>query len=179
MTLAGPKPPAPEPLEKVFLALRTDIFNVPDEHITLKYFNKTSMGNVVNLVDDLAPYIPTEIELNGFANYKAGQMFYEVALVDRFKNPPLWVHTTLPHITLRSGNGPLSNATFEPAIYGEKHEIVTQIHLGKKVKGKIRWMPIDAYNLNSPLKGLAKIKTEWNQLMEEANGQPDILFHAF
>ena len=162
--------PNPQHLEKVFLALRTDIFNVPDEHITLKYFNKTTMGSVVNIVDDLVDYIPTEIELNGFANYRAGQMFYEVALVDRFKNPPLWVHTTMPHITIRKSQGPLSNATFEPNFYGTIHEIVSQISLGKKVKGKIVWMPIEGYATTG--KGLATIKSEWNQLIEEAqNGK--------
>jgi hypothetical protein len=159
-----------EPLEKVFLALRTDIFNVPDEHITLKYFKSASMGQIVRIVDDLAAYIPTEIELNGFANYRAGQMFYEVALVDRFKNPHLWAHTTLPHITIRKSQGPLSNATFEPAFYGTIHEIVTQIYLGKTVKGKVRWMPIETYNLNGSVMGLAGIKAEWDRIMEEAIG---------
>jgi len=158
------------PLEKVFLALRTDIFNVPDEHITLKYFKTASMGQVVNIVDDLAEFIPTEVELNGFANYRAGQMFYEVALVDRFKNPGLWVHTTLPHITIRKSPGPISNATFEPAFYGTIHEIITQIYLGKTVKGKVHWMPIETYRTNGSVKGLTKIKAEWNRIMEEANG---------
>lgn len=155
-------------LEKVFLALRTDIFNVPDEHITLKYFNHTRMGEVVNIVDDLAPYIPTEIEINGFANYRAGQVFYEVALIDRFKNPPLWQHTTMPHITIRKSQGPVSCATYVPDFYGTIHEIVAQIHLGKKVKGKIVWMPIPAYNLTGSVKGLGRIKSEWNALIEEA-----------
>jgi len=158
------------PLEKVFLGLRTDIFNVPDEHITLKYFNRASLSQIVNIVDDLAPYIPTEIEINGFANYRAGQMFYEVALVDRFKNPSLWQHTTMPHITIRKSQGPLSNATFEPAIYGTVHEIVSQIYLGKKVKGKMIWMPIDTYAAG-PIHGIAKIRQDWNNLMEEANGE--------
>lgn len=153
-------------LEKVFLALRTNIFNVPDEHITLKYYKEVNFGRILTEADDLEPYVPTEIKIDGFANYRSGQMFYEVAMVNRFDNPHLWVHTTFPHITLRSSNGPLSNATFVPEIYGTVHEIIDQIHLGKKVKGKLRWFPISQY-LASGM-SISQIRQSFDTIMEAA-----------
>lgn len=146
-------------LEKVFLALRTNYFGdmVQDEHITLKYFQKAEFANVIGDAQNLEPHVPTEISLNGMANWQAGNMYYEGALVNQFENPELFRHTTMPHITIRKSDRPLSNATFVPEFYDR--EIVDTIWLGKKVKGSIKWMPVDKRDFTA-------MKINWRHLIE-------------
>lgn len=144
-------------VEKVFLALRTNTFNVDDEHITLKYFRQVDFLTLIHTASELSPYVPTEVRINGFANYKTDAMHYEVAMVDHFCNPNLFKHTRFPHITLRKSSGPISNATFVPEVYGESAEIIDKIHVGKKLKGKIVWMPVNDQSI-------AKLKEYWNKI---------------
>ena len=148
-------------VEKVFLALRTNTFNVDDEHITLKYFRHVDFITLIHIASELSPYVPTEVRINGFANYKTDAMHYEVAMVDHFTNPHLFKHTRFPHITLRKSSGPISNATFVPEVYGESAEIIDKISVGKKVKGKIVWMPVDSRPMN-------KLKLHWIRLTGES-----------
>jgi len=129
-------------MEKVFLALRTNVFGdmVEDEHITLKYWGTTDLSSVVNHAKRLMPYVPTAVRLNGFANWTNQGMFYEVALVDAWDNPLLYSGVRTPHITIRKSNKPLSNATFIPEIYGVDMEVAGSLWIGKKIKGKINWV---------------------------------------
>lgn len=134
----------PMKLEKVFIALRTDFFGDEDEHITLQYFHKADFNHVIGRAKTLREYVPTEIELNGFANWKGSgeRAYYEVALVNAFENPFLFKNVRTPHITLRMSGGPISNATFDPRYYGSK-QIADQLWLGKKSRGKFIWFPIE------------------------------------
>lgn len=129
-------------VEKVFLALRTNVFGalVEDEHITLKYWGSTDMDAVLAHAKRLSPYVPTAVRLNGFANWTNQGMFYEVALVDAWDNPLLYSGVRTPHITIRKSNKPLSNATFIPEIYGVDMEVAGSLWIGKKFKGKINWV---------------------------------------
>ena len=129
-------------LEKVFLALRTDVFGdlVEDEHITLKYWAKTDLLAVTRLAKALKGYVPTEIRMNGFPNWTNAGMFYGVALVDAWSNPILYSGVRTPHITIRKSNKPLTNATFIPEIYGVDMEVAGSLWIGKKIKGKINWV---------------------------------------
>jgi hypothetical protein len=143
-------------LHKVFLALRTDFFDVEDEHITLRYFESVQLGRLMMIADHLDKFVPTTIRLNGFSNWEHGGIFYEVALVDAWENPNLFAHVRTPHITLRKSDKPLSNPTFVPEIYGQKFEVLDRLWLGKKVKGKLQWMPVNTKDLdvmNSALHG--------------------------
>jgi len=132
-------------LNKVFLALRTDFFGdlVEDEHITLKYFHEVEFNYLVKYGMALDPLVPTEVRLNGFANWTADGKFYEVALVDSWDNPALYAGVRTPHITIRKSDKPLTNATFVPEIYGVKVELIDRLWVGKKTKGKIAWMPLN------------------------------------
>lgn len=132
-------------VKNVFLALRTNFFGemVEDEHITLKYFGEVTFDGLVKYARILDQYVPTEIQLNGFANWTAERMFYEVGLVNSFGNPLLFSGVRTPHITIRKSDKPLSNATFVPDIYGVKIELIDRLWLGKKVKGKLQWMQVD------------------------------------
>lgn len=148
-------------VNKVFLALRTDFFGdmVEDEHITLKYFHEVDFNYLVKYAGAMDSLIPTEIRLNGFANWTADSMFYEVALVDSWLNPTLWTGVRTPHITIRKSNKPLSNATFVPEVYGVKVDLIDRLWLGKKVKGKIMWMPFNTNDIH------LNIKDNWNELV--------------
>ena len=132
-------------VKNVFLALRTDFFGdqVEDEHITLKYYGHESFNKVIEDARILDQYVPTQIHLNGFANWVSAGIHYEVALVESFGNPALWTKVRTPHITIRKSNKPLSNATFVPEVYGVDVELIDRLWLGKKVRGHIRWMPVD------------------------------------
>jgi hypothetical protein len=141
-------------LEKVFLALRTDYFGVEDEHMTLKYFNSVNFAGLIHIASELSPYVPTALKLNGFANYQTNGVHYEVAMVDFFDNPHLYQYTRFPHITIRKSDKPLSCATFVPEIYGTEIKIIDTIYLGKKIKGKIVWMPVDSRSLHT-------LKNQW------------------
>lgn len=130
-------------INKVFIAIRTDIFNVPDEHITVAYFEKASIAKLVSAAEELRRYVPTDIQVNGFANWRAPNGSHmEVALIDAFKNPLLFRHVRTPHITIRRSNGPLSNATFVPQLFGEV-QTVDSLWVGKNVMGKMQWLKIE------------------------------------
>lgn len=134
------------PIRKVFLALRTDFFGdlVEDEHITLRYFDSVLLSDLVRHAEWLDKTVPSTIKLNGFANWQASGMFYEVALVDWWENPALYAGVRTPHITIRKSNKPLSNATFVPDFYGQKIQLIDRLWVGKKIKGKIQWVPVKA-----------------------------------
>lgn len=131
------------PMSKVFIALRPNFFNFEDEHITLKYFDKAKLWEVMDAAMRLRKFVPTEVRINGFANWRGmGDSFYEVALIDPFANPRLFQEIRTPHVTIRKSGGPLSNATFDPQYFGES-QIVDSLWVGKKSKGKFIWVPIE------------------------------------
>lgn len=133
-------------IDKVFLALRTEFFGdlVEDEHITLRYFDTVLLADLVRHAAWLDRYVPSTVKLNGFANWTSAGMFYEVGLVDAWENPALFANVRTPHITIRKSNKPLSNATFIPDIYGVEVQIMDRLWVGKKIKGKIEWVPLRA-----------------------------------
>ena len=155
----GNRPPQPR-IKKVFLALRTNFFGdyVEDEHITLKYFNSTPFTDLIHYGRELSAHVPTQIQLDGFANWTNQGMFYEVALVDAFQNPRLFDFVRTPHITIRKSDKPLSNATFEPSFYGTP-DLIDTLWVGKKVRGKFLWMPVDS-------RPIVELRNEWRDLNE-------------
>ena len=130
-------------VSKVFIALKTNFFGKPDEHITLAYYNKIGWKDLNYNAHFLQRFVPTEVQLNGFANWVSpGNMHHEVALVNAFENPLLYKNVRTPHITLNISNKPLGNATFIPELFGQK-EIIEHIHVGKKIGGKLIWFPVE------------------------------------
>lgn len=145
-------------IKKVFLGLRTNFFGdlVEGEHITLKYFHDTTFADLIHYGRELSQHVPTEITLNGFANWKAAGIYYEVALVDAFTNPRLFDFVRTPHVTIRKSDKPVSNATFNPNYYSES-EVIDTLWVGKKSKGKFIWMPVDS-------RPIGALREEWGEL---------------
>lgn len=134
-------------LKKVFIAIRPEFFDLPNEHITLAYFHSATVPEILTVAERLRRFVPTEIEINGFANWKnPGGQFNEVALIDSFKNPALFNYIKTPHITIRTLNGPVSNATFVPEIFGQP-QIVENLWLGRSVMGDMKWIRIESEDI--------------------------------
>lgn len=96
---------------KVFIALRTNIFDVEREHITLDYIGAFPTWD--ELLGKCNDWLRTfggdtvQVTVNGFANWKTN-LYYKVALIC-FDNHPELSYTKNWHITLEQSEKPFES----------------------------------------------------------------------
>lgn len=95
---------------KVFICLRTDIFGVEDEHVTMEYLGAfptwDHLLNRCNYWDNMfGGSFP--VEVNGFANWK-NDLYYKVALI-KFPTMPKINFLKNWHITLQKSAKPFDS----------------------------------------------------------------------
>lgn len=116
---------------KVFICLRTDIFGVEREHITLDYIGAFPTWDDLldkcnewedKLTDFSRPAGEVGINVTGFANWKTN-LFYKVALVE-FEGLPALSRSKNWHITLEQSEKPFNSMpvitqdTLSDTVYG-------------------------------------------------------------
>ena len=95
---------------KVFICLRTDIFGVEREHVTLEYIGAfPTWDELLNTCNEWEHTLQGDVQVNvtGFANWKTN-LFYKVALVE-FEGLPELSRSKNWHITLEQSTVPFSS----------------------------------------------------------------------
>jgi hypothetical protein len=134
--------------QKVFLALRPDIYGVRDEHVTVEWIGNMPEWNSLleriqywegqfgfeenPNVTDRYPTGVLEVRTNGYANWSATREYHQVALVGFPDNLDLSFSKNW-HITLESSDVPFKNVLiFDRDADAFRYDHVTELWVGYK-----------------------------------------------
>lgn len=133
---------------KTFIALRTDLFGVENEHVTLEFTGAFPEWH--DLIRKCKTWketlcgLPITVEVNGYATWKTPKLrYHKVALVEFVELPELSMEKNW-HITLDSRMEPFSR--FEVPVITEykRQEICDNIWVGyTQQDGSKAWLPAD------------------------------------
>lgn len=88
-------------LKNVFLAVRTNFFDIPDEHMTIKYFRDVGYNTLLLHCQVFAKYLPIKIELDRPTSWEAEDNQYRGWLIKHNSMNPIF--PAMPHITIPNG----------------------------------------------------------------------------
>lgn len=88
-------------LQNVFIAVRTNFFEVPDEHMTVKYFKDIDYNSLLMQCKALIEHLPVVIELDRPSSWEAGDEQYNGWLIKHNTSNPIF--PAMPHITIPEG----------------------------------------------------------------------------
>jgi hypothetical protein len=126
---------------KVFLCLRPEIFNLPNEHITLEYIGHEPAWNELQETATTWLHVfnglPVTVAVNGYANWRAKDDYHNVALIE-FKEYPTLSFSKNWHITLESSRQPLKPIMFDKDMDYWKHDYCTTLWIGYSDENNVK-----------------------------------------
>jgi hypothetical protein len=154
----------------VFIALRPDIFGVPNEHVTVEWVGHFPEWNTLlhkiqawECEFDFDVNKSLRVEVNGYANWMGKEDYHRVALV-RFKNKQELSFRKNWHITLESSKIPFETAdTVDELRDRHRYDWVDNLWLGyKDANNDKQWLSLAGETLDE-----LKVEYERNQVMRE------------
>lgn len=140
------------PGTKVFIALRTDMFGVENEHITLDFHGAFAETNKVlencERFKNLFYGLPIQVAVNGYANWRtSNNMFHHVALVEFMGRPNFQGRNW--HVTLESRDEPFLREELYPVQLDEPLNSCEDIWIGyTTLDGKEKkWLRYDGLDM--------------------------------
>lgn len=134
-------------LSKVFLCLKTNMYNVEGEHITLRYYRETSWHDLIEDARRFSKHLPDTIMVRDYGTWNTETERFVGA---RLQSSGIFDEAglTMPHITLEKHPDNYGRDEFltlyQPNRNTLPYELVTTLYLGKKINGKLEFMPIDS-----------------------------------
>lgn len=133
----------------VFIALRPNIYNVPNEHVTLEYIGHSPDWNALqqscedwnNIFALHHEGSAVTVAVNGYANWRAKDDYHNVALVE-FKEYPNISYTKNWHITLESSRNPLDPYKYDSDEDAFRYDYCDRLWIGYKDlwSGEKKWI---------------------------------------
>lgn len=135
---------------RVFIALRTAIFKDFErgEHITVEFIGSFPDWNLVSerlkYWEGVFKTFPVKVEVNGYANYTAGDgRYFQVAMMKFPEHNTNLNYSKFWHLTMGKQDEPFKEArAFDPEVDAFNYDICDDLWVGYKDKNNVlRWLP--------------------------------------
>lgn len=118
--------------KSVYLAFRTDMFDVENEHMTLKFMgNDPEWKDLMQEAEVWQSMLPVGIEQNGIATWRNKDEYHHVALMSFQGHPSLFGRNW--HVTLESSPEPITADPYDS--YLAASQMMLDIWIGFKDHG--------------------------------------------